>query len=44
VHQGEFYGLPPTHRAVMYAGINIFVIAEVWDLWDRLWLWQQLGI
>lgn len=47
--QGEFYGLPPTGRPVLYSGINIFRIAggkivEVWDLSDRLWLWQQLGV
>ena len=48
-HQGEFYGLPPTNRPVTYSGINLFrvaggQIAEVWDLYDRLWLWQQLGV
>ncbi len=46
---GEFYSLPPTGRPVLYSGINIFCIAdgkivEVWDLSDRLWLWQQLGV
>jgi len=49
VHQGEFEGLTPTYRTVTYSGINIFRIAdgriaEVWDLWDRLWMWQQLGV
>ena len=49
IHQGEFYGLPPTLRAVTYSGINIFRIeggriAEIWDMADRLWLWQQLGV
>lgn len=48
-HQGDFSGLPPTHRPVTYSGINIFriadgKIAEVWDIYDRLWLWQQLGV
>ena len=48
-HQAEFHGLPPTHRQVAYSGINIFrvadgKIAEVWDLYDRLWMWQQLGV
>ena len=47
--RGEYLGLPPTHKSVSYAGINIFRIAEgkigeVWDLSDRLWLWQQLGV
>jgi predicted ester cyclase len=48
-HQGEFSGLSPTHKQVTYAGINIFriaegKIAEVWDIFDRLWMWQQLGV
>jgi hypothetical protein len=34
---------------VAYSGINIFRIAEsriaqIWDLYDRLWMWQQLGV
>jgi predicted ester cyclase len=46
---GEFSGLPPTHKQVVYSGINIFRIedgriAEIWDISDRLWLWQQLGV
>ncbi len=48
-HQGEYAGLPPTKKPVVYSGINIFriaegKIAEVWDIYDRLWLWQQLGV
>ena len=48
-HQGEFNGLAPTGKPVSYAGINIFriadgKIAQVWDIFDRLWLWQQLGV
>lgn len=48
-HQGEYFGLPPTNNRVAYSGINIFridkeKIAEVWDISDRLWLWQQLGV
>lgn len=47
--QGEMFGLPPTGKEVSYAGINIFRIAEdklaeSWDLFDRLWLWQQLDV
>jgi len=47
--QGEYYGLPPTNKPVNYSGINIFriaegKIAEIWDISDRLWLWQQLGV
>ncbi len=46
---GEYASLPPTHKEVTYSGINIFrvehgKIAEVWDISDRLWLWQQLGV
>jgi predicted ester cyclase len=49
VHQGDLSGLPPTHAQVSYSGINIFriadgKIAEIWDISDRLWLWQQLGV
>lgn len=48
-HQGEFSGLPPTNKQVTYSGINVFRIAhgqivEVWDISDRLWMWQQLGV
>ncbi len=48
-HQGESHGLPPTGKQVTNSGINIFriadgKIAEVWDIYDRLWLWQQLGV
>lgn len=46
---GEYYGLPATGRKISYNGINIFhikdgKICEVWDIYDRLWLWQQLGV
>ena len=48
-HQGESRGLPPTGKQVTNSGINIFRIAdgkivEVWDIFDRLWVWQQLGV
>jgi predicted SnoaL-like aldol condensation-catalyzing enzyme len=48
-HQGESQGLPPTGKQVTNSGINIFRIAggkilEVWDIYDRLWVWQQLGV
>jgi steroid delta-isomerase-like uncharacterized protein len=48
-HQGEFSGLPPTYKQVTYSGINVFRIAdgkivEIWDIFDRLWMWQQLGV
>jgi predicted ester cyclase len=47
--QGEFNGLPPTGTHTTNSGINIFRIAdgriaEVWDIYDRLWMWQQLDV
>jgi uridine phosphorylase/ketosteroid isomerase-like protein len=49
IHQGESHGLPPTGKRVTNCGVNIFRIeegriAEVWDIFDRLWIWQQLGV
>lgn len=46
---GEYSGLLPTNKDVVYSGVNIFriargKIAEIWDISDRLWLWQQLGV
>jgi len=48
-HRGEFHGLPATGKPIAWSGINIFrladgKIAEVWDISDRLWMWQQLGV
>jgi predicted ester cyclase len=48
-HRGELFGVPPTNKQVIYSGINIFriadgKIAEIWDIVDSLWLWQQLGV
>jgi predicted ester cyclase len=48
-HKGEAYGLSPTGKRVTNSGVNIFriaegKIAEICDIWDRLWLWQQLGV
>jgi predicted ester cyclase len=49
IHQGELAGLPPTYKQVTNSGINIFrvadgKIAEVWDIMDRMWVWQQRGV
>jgi len=49
IHAGEIFGIPPTRKEVTYSGINIFRIAdkklaESWDIFDRLWLWQQLDV
>ncbi|MFN8496131.1 MAG: ester cyclase [Caldilineaceae bacterium] len=48
VHVGDAFGVLATSKEITYAGINIFRIAnsklaESWDLFDRLWIWQQLG-
>jgi ketosteroid isomerase-like protein len=48
-HVGLWNGLPPTGKPITNSRINIFRIAnnrivEVWDITDRLWNWQQLGV
>lgn len=49
VQVGEMFGLPPTHKEISYNGVNLFRVAdgklaEGWDMFDRLWLWQQLAV
>lgn len=49
IHIGELNGLPPTGKSTTNSGINIFrvvdgKIVEVWDIMDRLWVWQQLDV
>jgi len=49
MHQGEYLGIPPTNKTVTFSGIYIFRIqdnhiGEVWNLWDQVGEWQQLGI
>ncbi len=46
-HQGEVFGIPPTHKAIEYAGAALFhfrngKISEVWVLGDIYGLLQQL--
>jgi len=46
---GEMFGPPPTGKEISYSGVNLFRIendklAESWDMFDRLWLWQQLDV
>ena len=47
-HQGEFLGIPPTHKQITMAWIDILRFAggkqaEVWHLEDLLGIIQQLG-
>ncbi len=47
-HRGEFFGIPPTGRAVEATGINVHRveagrIAEQWAQFDALGLLRQLG-
>lgn len=49
IHVGDAFGVLATGKEVTYAGINIFRIAndklaESWDMFDRLWIWQQMGV
>ena len=46
--QGEFLGLPPSHKRVTISGISVQrfsngKIVEAWDNWDQLALLVQLG-
>jgi steroid delta-isomerase-like uncharacterized protein len=48
-HQGEFMGLAPTRRNITATGISIHrimngKIAETWNNYDALGIFQQLGI
>ena len=46
---GDAFGVPATGKEITYSGINIFRVAngklaETWDIFDRLWIWQQMGV
>jgi steroid delta-isomerase-like uncharacterized protein len=46
-HEGEVFGVAPTHRRISYAGAALFSfgqerIVEVWVLGDIYWLLRQL--
>ncbi len=48
-HKKEYLGIPATHKPIQFSGIYIFrivngQISEVWNLWDKVGEWQQLGI
>lgn len=49
VHRGPFLGLEPTGRRVRVEGVAVMRfegarIAEAWQYWDRLGLFEQLGV
>lgn len=49
IHTGNFKGISPTNKKVKYSGIDIYrlvdgKIIEQWYVWDRLALYQQLGL
>ncbi len=49
IHQRSYLGIPPTKKQLTFSGIYIFRIdsgriVEVWNLWDRVGEWQELGI
>lgn len=48
-HTGEFLGIAPTHKSINLPVTEIFVIAngqlvEAWDQYDRLHMFEQLGV
>ena len=48
VQQGSYQGIAPTHKQVTVSGMSIYTLAngkivEVWQLWDRLALMEQLN-
>ena len=48
VHHGPFMGIPATGKSAIVSGINIYLLrngklAENWDVFDALSLFQQLG-
>lgn len=49
VNSGSFMGVAPTTKEVTYSGIDIYritdgKISQMWYVWDRLGLYEQLGI
>jgi steroid delta-isomerase-like uncharacterized protein len=48
-HDGNLFGLPPTHREFTITGISIDRFAgdklvEAWDQWDQSGMLEQLGV
>ncbi|MGE4172153.1 MAG: ester cyclase [Methylocystis sp.] len=50
VHQGVYEGVPPTGKAIAWAGISIDEfgadgkIAQSWVVWDKFTLFRALGL
>ena len=49
IHIGEFMGIPASNKKISFAGISIYEVSEgkitdEWYVWDRLGLYQQLGM
>ncbi len=49
VHIGNFMGITATNKRIKFTGISIYKVADgkitdEWYIWDRLGLYQQLGI
>jgi predicted ester cyclase len=47
-HTGDFFGVPPTGKQIIYRGANSFQVSNgkllaSWDLKDSLFLFQQVG-
>lgn len=48
-HEGELRGIPATYKKISLSGISIYQfnddkITEMWQAWDRLTLFDQLGV
>lgn len=49
LHIGDFMGIAATNKRITFTGISIYEVKEgkitdEWYVWDRLGLYQQLGI
>ena len=49
IHQGDLMGIPPTGKSVSFTRMTIYrivdgMLVEFWESFDRLGLYQQLGL
>lgn len=49
IHQGNYLGIPATNKHFTVSGMSIYhfdngKVDEIWQSWDRLGLFEQLGI